>query len=309
MPKILQNAWSKAIKLAERDRSANRSVMDMLGATEVVGVEEEAVNQLSASPQHWLHLALSIEEKQFECSFCSLGHLLSLSRMDIQDRVRRLQQEPREDDKNEVERLRHILAADLISLESSTNSGMARNLAPAQDHPAAFDGQGDEAEHDPIHFCPPEQRPIYLPSTHLPEGHALRREELKLRIKQAARYLAALRESIADKSFQFSHVFRDAPSKTTRTRSRGIIAQLNNRITWYCRIYGQTRAAMVRLGADEKTLATFQVLVKDDVKASTAILDPNEPGSSSIKLSWIWQTKASGGGTEKMEECERAFSV
>ena len=31
----------------------------------------------------------------------------------------------------------------------------------------------------------------------------------------------------------------------------------------------------------------------EDVKASTAIVNPNEPGSTCLKLSWIWQT-ASG---------------
>jgi hypothetical protein len=34
----------------------------------------------------------------------------------------------------------------------------------------------------------------------------------------------------------------------------------------------------------------FRVLTKQDLKASTEILRPNEQGSSSIKLSWIWQT-------------------
>ena len=31
----------------------------------------------------------------------------------------------------------------------------------------------------------------------------------------------------------------------------------------------------------------------EDVKASTAIVNPNEPGSTQLKLSWIWQTAGS----------------
>ena len=33
--------------------------------------------------------------------------------------------------------------------------------------------------------------------------------------------------------------------------------------------------------------------MSEDVKASTAIVNPNEPGSTWLKLSWIWQTAGS----------------
>ncbi|KAF8801024.1 hypothetical protein BYT27DRAFT_7116196, partial [Phlegmacium glaucopus] len=31
-------------------------------------------------------------------------------------------------------------------------------------------------------------------------------------------------------------------------------------------------------------------LQPEDIRASTAIVNPNEPGSTQLKLSWIWQT-------------------
>ncbi|KAF8802066.1 hypothetical protein BYT27DRAFT_7008681, partial [Phlegmacium glaucopus] len=34
----------------------------------------------------------------------------------------------------------------------------------------------------------------------------------------------------------------------------------------------------------------FKVLTPADVKASTAIMNPNEPGSTRLTLSWLWQT-------------------
>ena len=55
---------------------------------------------------------------------------------------------------------------------------------------------------------------------------------------------------------------------------------------------------MVQLGADECTLSTFQLLSKDNVKASTTILKPNIPGSSSIQLSWIWETDIRTSGVK-----------
>jgi hypothetical protein len=81
---------------------------------------------------------------------------------------------------------------------------------------------------------------------------------------------------------------------------------LNDKIAFHCRVYGQARSALVQLGADDGTLKTLRVLLKDDVKASTAMINPNSPGSSSVKLSWIWQSNAAllGSGPDLMRECE-----
>jgi hypothetical protein len=47
---------------------------------------------------------------------------------------------------------------------------------------------------------------------------------------------------------------------------------------------------MLILGAEPSIISRFQPLNLIDVVRSSAVLDPNEPGSTSIKLSWIWQT-------------------
>ena len=44
---------------------------------------------------------------------------------------------------------------------------------------------------------------------------------------------------------------------------------------------------MVRLSADILILNKFRILVQEDVRASTPIIDPNILGSSTIWLSWI----------------------
>jgi hypothetical protein len=36
------------------------------------------------------------------------------------------------------------------------------------------------------------------------------------------------------------------------------------------------------------TSSIFQRLTKGDLNASTAILQPNEPGSTNLRLSWLW---------------------
>ena len=46
------------------------------------------------------------------------------------------------------------------------------------------------------------------------------------------------------------------------------------------------------LGADDDTLQQFCELQKEDIKASTAILNPNIRGSTTLQLSWIWHEVA-----------------
>ncbi len=54
---------------------------------------------------------------------------------------------------------------------------------------------------------PPEYRPLHLPSSYKTnKKHPLRQAELTLQIKQMTWYLAALREAVAEKSFQYSHI-------------------------------------------------------------------------------------------------------
>ena len=133
-----------------------------------------------------------------------------------------------------------------------------------------------------------EHKHLFIPSTCISSDRAYVHIELGLRIQQAARLLTLLRNLIADKSFQYSHVIRVAPTKGVRTRARSTIAQLNNRIAFYCRVYGKCRAAIVKLGADIATLNKYRVLLRQDVCSSSALLNPNEPGSSKHQLSWIW---------------------
>ena len=117
--------------------------------------------------------------------------------------------------------------------------------------------------------------------------------EIYHRISHADHHLNRIRDLIAEKSFQFSHVIRVAPRKAVNTRSRAEVKKLNLQISVHCRLYTQCRARLIKLGAILETDDRFQILTVEDIKASTAIINPNEQGSTQVKLSWIWQS--SGG--------------
>ena len=138
-------------------------------------------------------------------------------------------------------------------------------------------------------LIPPERRRLSIPSRWISLRDNYHQVELDLRLLQAARILTSLRDLIAEKSFQFSHVIRVAPRKGVRTRARSAIAKINTQIGYHCRVYNLCRAAMVKLGADDGILKKFRVLERHDIASSGALLNPNEPGSTTQRLSWIWQ--------------------
>jgi len=112
--------------------------------------------------------------------------------------------------------------------------------------------------------------------------------ELEIRIEQATSQLNHLRDKIAKKSFQYSHVIREG-KKPMKLRLCVCVHEINHQIALHLAIYSKCRKKLITLRANAKMLThQFKELKKEDVKASTAILKPNIPGSTKLKLSWIW---------------------
>jgi hypothetical protein len=111
--------------------------------------------------------------------------------------------------------------------------------------------------------------------------------KISLRSSRAEHHLTCICELIAEKSFQYSHVIHVSTRKGPTTRSRATVKNLNSEIVLHCRLYTQCQACLITLGVDQ---SHFKVLTPEDVKASTAILKPNDFGSTRLKLSWIWES-------------------
>jgi hypothetical protein len=138
---------------------------------------------------------------------------------------------------------------------------------------------------------PIEDQIIALPSNGN-TSEIYRALEVAHRISTAEDQLNHIRNLIADKSFQYSHVIRVSPRKGVTTRSRAAVRKLNNQIAEHCRLYTRCRSSLLILEADPSILSQYKILNPVDVVGSTAVINPNQPGSTSIKLSWIWQTSA-----------------
>jgi len=112
---------------------------------------------------------------------------------------------------------------DLIHLQSlhsalHQTASTVRNIVEDL-HEKSFNDSDDEDEEadpsggdqilegrDPELDLPPKCILLHLPSSHNTTAHPFHKAELVLQVKQATRYLAALHDAIAQKSFQYSHV-------------------------------------------------------------------------------------------------------
>lgn len=233
-------------------------------------------------------------------------------RLEVQAHIRRTSKNPSEDNNTQLALLRERLAAEFMALEvtslATPQIAQPNILYDLEDGEAfenidELDQCNEGASHD-LNLHSIERRSLPLPSyLNVQDPNAA--IELSLRVQQAARLLHAVRSTIADKSFQFSHVLRVAPRKSVKTRARNSISKLNVQLGNLCSAYQRCRAAMLHLGADGDILDRFKVLTPADVKSSTALLNPNIPGSSTLTLSWLWLTNAgSSPSTYTLLECK-----
>lgn len=131
-------------------------------------------------------------------------------------------------------------------------------------------------------------------------------KELEIRQGHANDALHSLRLLLGKKSFTFRERLRPAVGKVQKTRAWAAIQALNTDISNAARVYTFNREAMIRLGLSQQDLTgTYKVLDRADLVTSTAILQPNLPGQSQHKLSWIWtQDLAPDMQDNHLSECE-----
>jgi hypothetical protein len=228
--------------------------------------------------------------------------LMNKFRLEIQAKVQQLGRNPTTGTQQSIEMAREQLTVLLHELKNAMNDAgvVEMNGSKSQGHeplamwddimnelvPASPNSEDQEpapAQIGPIQI---KDQIISLPSNGN-VGPAYAQLELSHRISHADHHLNRIQDLIVEKSFQFSHIIRVSPRKGVNTRSRAEVKKLNLQISVHCRLYTQCRIRLIRLGADLVTVNRFQILTLEDVKASTAVVNSNEPGSTRLKLSWI----------------------
>jgi hypothetical protein len=156
----------------------------------------------------------------------------------------------------------------------------------------------------------PELATLVLPST---LGHEVcerlgyvshLQKEKKLRMGQANDALQGIRVALSKKAILFRGL-REATSKTKRNRSWDHIKSTTGSARHHVQIYLRARKALIRLGASPDELAKYQPLTREQLKITTARIDPTLRGTRNAHLAWFWtiDVESDCHTAEGMEEC------
>lgn len=130
--------------------------------------------------------------------------------------------------------------------------------------------------------------------------------EMQLRTGQANDALQGIRIALGHKSFLFRTQVRLAKSKVRKTRAWGNVNIIEMTVRQHAQIYRLARHAMIRLGADDDILSRYKVLRREDLKATTILMDPSVRGKRHSNLAWFWSMDVRGDSAMEswMQECK-----
>ncbi|KAG2111303.1 uncharacterized protein F5147DRAFT_573626, partial [Suillus discolor] len=115
----------------------------------------------------------------------------------------------------------------------------------------------------------------------------LMKEEIALHEGQANDALHAIRVHLGDKAVLFCNTVRSAKSQASSTRAWTRVRSVETAVNLNASIYSKCQSQLAKL-SDHDLLKKYIPLKKDDLKASSAVADPNARGQRDTTLSWFW---------------------
>ncbi|EDQ98116.1 uncharacterized protein LACBIDRAFT_336257 [Laccaria bicolor S238N-H82] len=145
--------------------------------------------------------------------------------------------------------------------------------------------------------------PSAMGEEHL-QAHGLQHflsKEYQLRQGQANDALQGVRVSLANLSFEYGRKLRKIKkSKVKKTRAWATVHAVGRTLHHHHQIYSYAIDAISRLGDPEKKIGRqYKPLLKEDMKANTAVADPNVRGQSRAKPAWFWSSNLAGDMQDK----------
>ena len=260
--------WRHDIEEAEERRCEDITAMDVYAAKLVATRPSASAvpsGNTAARSLDWMNLSLAVEEKQLVDFFLTvLSNTKPILRIEMQAKGRQQRHHPGSVDVDSIERDRGSLMAlwlelrraqkeagiietnDPLVLEDENLQGWDEIIDVFPNGPGVFvptlESAPASAQYRRIVGPPPiDELPIPLPSN----GNVsmiYRDLELSHRILRADHHLVRIRDLIAEKSFQFSHIIRVSPRNSVTSRSRASVKKLNTEIALHCRLYARCRA-------------------------------------------------------------------
>uniref|UniRef100_A0A5K1K6H8 Cell surface hydrophobicity-associated protein n=1 Tax=Ganoderma boninense TaxID=34458 RepID=A0A5K1K6H8_9APHY len=319
--------WRQDATAADEERHENVSVMDIydVSATPLPSRKEVQVmlgeEELSAGAgaQHlgasdWIATGLKIEETKLLVAYAARQVKATSG---SQTRLSLIQQRQR-------------LASSIAAFHKAGQKHMPGHLpgdgGEMMEDLTAFGSEWDEETGDradgetDIPLNRPETHPLGLPSTFGIEFLSqtgmleLAKKERQLREGQLNDALQGIRTGIGYKSLLYRSRVRNASSYRAKLRSFDDVHVADEGVRKHVRVYNQARRAIQRLfdpnsPADVIALRAFQdrykEIQKQDLRASTAVLESFTPGLRNEHSAWFWNVSdtPSGEDSQWMQDC------
>ena len=130
--------------------------------------------------------------------------------------------------------------------------------------------------------------------------------EMSLRKGQANDALHNLRIHLCNKAVLFRTTVRQAKSQALKTRAWSQVTSVQQAVSLHASIYTKTRTQMMKLDTGHGQLQKYKPLLREQLKVSTAVGDPNARGQRNESLAWFWSVEVDMHGPDQSwnEECE-----
>ncbi|KAG1861514.1 hypothetical protein DFJ58DRAFT_839661 [Suillus subalutaceus] len=119
-------------------------------------------------------------------------------------------------------------------------------------------------------------------------------QELTLREGQANDALHNIRVHLADKALIFQKTVRFVKSQAKSTRAWAQVHSVDRVVSINASVYSKCQSQLCRLTANDALLERYQPLLKEHLKVSTTVADPNSRGQRNNMLAWFWSMDVQG---------------
>ncbi|KAG1765179.1 hypothetical protein EV702DRAFT_1051123 [Suillus placidus] len=152
----------------------------------------------------------------------------------------------------------------------------------------------DDLDDDPADFTETSDT-----RTNSPELTDLIPLEMSLREGQANDALQNLHIHLCNKAILFQTTVRQAKSQALKTRAWSQVTSVQQAVSLHASIYTKTRKQMMKLEPGQEQLQKYKPLLREQLKISTAVGDPNARGQRNESLAWFWSIEVDLGGPDQ----------
>ncbi|KAG1867501.1 hypothetical protein C8R48DRAFT_747361 [Suillus tomentosus] len=309
-PLHLKTEWLARERIAQSSRLNDPSAMDEyeINIKKAPSKKEielrllEEGNARNAAPSRrsvvtWISTGLAIEEAQIA----------------LLVEVRRIGRRSTETQRLDIARQRDRLQGQIDGFARSALTHLGEGF-DADDEPEDLDVDIlDDLDDDPADFTEtshtwtnsPELTVIPLPSNLGVDrcrrcmAEDLIPLEMSLREGQANDALHNLRIYLCNKAILFRTTVRQANSQALKTRAWSQVTSVQQAVSLHASIYTKTRKQMMKLEPGQDQLQKYKPLLREQLKISTAVGDPNARGQRNESLAWFWSVEVDLGGPDQ----------